>query len=362
MSMCLYLEYVCVCMYPFIELVSRLPPRIQTQRDFPILPPKLPKTLDVDLSLSDPFVITGSTSTPLQTTSDSSPPSSPPSSPTVFERSHSFPKRALIPPIPAPHLQLFRRTSRSSKELHTLARSNKKQAKKGRVKNSWRRLKWVFSKMISSFATRQQNVIISNAPIWLLGKCYCEPKSQHTHKHTRNKSNRKNEEIELPALPKYADRPVPVNDTSKEDRKSHYQQHFPPLAMIAEQAYSSLAGFIASQQKQNRERKHSNTENTTHTHKRASSVSKAPSFLREFFHDMYSRIWITYRKAFPPIFGSNFTTDVGWGCMLRTSQMILAQALIVHFLTRGMCIRVYVSMYVFMYLCVCACRYFNALF
>ncbi|KAG0233331.1 Cysteine protease atg4 [Actinomortierella wolfii] len=46
-------------------------------------------------------------------------------------------------------------------------------------------------------------------------------------------------------------------------------------------------------------------------------------------------IWCTYRHSYAPIRPSNFTTDVGWGCMLRSGQSLLANALAVQFMGRG---------------------------
>lgn len=52
--------------------------------------------------------------------------------------------------------------------------------------------------------------------------------------------------------------------------------------------------------------------------------------------DILSKLWFTYRKGFVPIggFGSTFTSDKGWGCMLRCGQMVLGQALILLHLGR----------------------------
>ncbi|KAK3043082.1 hypothetical protein RJ639_001197 [Escallonia herrerae] len=54
-----------------------------------------------------------------------------------------------------------------------------------------------------------------------------------------------------------------------------------------------------------------------------------------FVEDFSSRILITYRKGFPGIGDSKYTSDVSWGCMLRSSQMLVAQALVHHRLGRS---------------------------
>ena len=52
--------------------------------------------------------------------------------------------------------------------------------------------------------------------------------------------------------------------------------------------------------------------------------------------DIQSRVVITYRFNFPAIQGSSFVSDVGWGCMVRASQMLLANSLFIHKYGRGL--------------------------
>lgn len=55
----------------------------------------------------------------------------------------------------------------------------------------------------------------------------------------------------------------------------------------------------------------------------------------DFYEDFTSRLWMTYRHNYPPIRPSNHKTDIGWGCMLRSGQSLLANTLLIHFLSRG---------------------------
>lgn len=54
-----------------------------------------------------------------------------------------------------------------------------------------------------------------------------------------------------------------------------------------------------------------------------------PGECEKLIDDIRSKIWITYRKNFPPIDeNTRYTTDRGFGCMIRCGQMVLANALL----------------------------------
>ena len=46
-------------------------------------------------------------------------------------------------------------------------------------------------------------------------------------------------------------------------------------------------------------------------------------------------MWFTYRKDFPQVGDSDYTTDTGWGCMIRSAQMMLGTGLSYHLLGKG---------------------------
>jgi cysteine protease ATG4 len=154
------------------------------------------------------------------------------------------------------------------------------------------------------------NDATSKLPIWLLGKSY-DPSEKPTVKHD-NKTPPDSNSISTHSLT----RPVTPPD-------------------------SAASSF----------------DSVTHDEVRNADVGGGwpPSFLDDF----EARIWLTYRSNFPLIaksqdpsaasamsipvrlrsqFGNpaGFTSDTGWGCMIRSGQCILANSLLMLKLGRGM--------------------------
>ena len=66
-----------------------------------------------------------------------------------------------------------------------------------------------------------------------------------------------------------------------------------------------------------------------------SALLSSDEGLRRFADDFRSRAWITYRRNFVPFEGSTYGADAGWGCTMRSGQMLLANALSTHFFGRA---------------------------
>ncbi|CAL9245709.1 unnamed protein product [Arabidopsis halleri] len=67
----------------------------------------------------------------------------------------------------------------------------------------------------------------------------------------------------------------------------------------------------------------------------SSEEADAGRVLAAFRQDFSSLILMTYRRGFEPIGDTTYTSDVNWGCMLRSGQMLFAQALLFQRLGRS---------------------------
>ncbi|KAJ2606863.1 hypothetical protein H4R99_000036 [Coemansia sp. RSA 1722] len=71
---------------------------------------------------------------------------------------------------------------------------------------------------------------------------------------------------------------------------------------------------------------HPNAQVTESALRRPQPLSLNQLTLLEFFMDGMRRFYFTYRKGFPTITPSFYTSDMGWGCTYRTCQMMLAES------------------------------------
>lgn len=175
---------------------------------------------------------------------------------------------------------------------------------KNKLMSMWNNLKygWSFNKMKPTFNLN------NNEPIWLLGICYMKIDKKQMYLSRQvvlNEKTKQNLEI------------ISLNEQPIKDQKSN---------LVENQSNSSSSHH--SSPNSSELDLHSSDLNVI------SSVSTS-SVLESFKHDFYSRIWMTYRREFKKIPGSNYSSDCGWGCILRSGQSLLAQALLSHFLQRS---------------------------
>ena len=60
-------------------------------------------------------------------------------------------------------------------------------------------------------------------------------------------------------------------------------------------------------------------------HYNEACMVQASTVLQQFHEDLSARLWFSYRTGFAPLGEDHLTSDVGWGCTLRSCQMLLAQ-------------------------------------
>lgn len=72
----------------------------------------------------------------------------------------------------------------------------------------------------------------------------------------------------------------------------------------------------------------STSSNASNSSSNSSSSSSSSSHGIDAYREMFESIlWFTYRRDFAKMEPYEYTSDAGWGCMLRTAQMLLSQAL-----------------------------------
>lgn len=165
----------------------------------------------------------------------------------------------------------------------------------------WHNVKYGWSgKMRQTSFSKEQ-------PVWLLGRCY--------HRRFTPPVSMENSITELPG----------GEDTTPDNATSAYDSI---TATTASPLYPALNPQQIDEIVVPQELGMDAAEN---------QISESPweEGIEGFKRDFYSRIWMTYRREFPIMNGSNYTSDCGWGCMLRSGQMLLAQGLICHFLGRS---------------------------
>lgn len=147
---------------------------------------------------------------------------------------------------------------------------------------------------------------LNNKPIWLLGVCYLRADKKQL----------------------YLSRQVVLNEKTKQNLEVISLSNHKANLVSENRSSSSSSAHSGSPNSSELDLPHSNDLNVI-------SSPTSAEVLENFNDDFQSRIWLTYRRGFKKIPGSNFTTDCGWSCMLRSCQSLLAQAFLNHYLSRS---------------------------
>lgn len=183
--------------------------------------------------------------------------------------------------------------------------SNNSDKMKTRLKSMWNR---TVQNMKYGWTLKVKPTFnLNNKPIWLLGVCYVRADKKQL----------------------YLSRQVVLNEKTKQSLEViSLNDHNSNANLVSENRSSSSSAHSGSPNSSELDLPHSNDLNVI-------SSPTSAEVLENFNDDFQSRIWLTYRRGFKKIPGSNFTTDCGWSCMLRSCQSLLAQAFLNHYLSRS---------------------------
>lgn len=179
--------------------------------------------------------------------------------------------------------------------------SNNSDKMKTKLKSMWNNVKYGWTIKV------KPTFNLNNRPIWLLGVCYLRADKKQL----------------------YLSRQVVLNEKTKQNLEVISLTDSKSANLVSEnRSSSSSSAHSGSPNSSELDLPHSNDLNVV-------SSPTSAEVLENFNDDFQSRIWFTYRRGFKKIPGSNFTTDCGWSCMLRSGQSLLAQAFLNHYLHRN---------------------------